>query len=269
MQASTLRPGLLVSLKTSIRGNCQYRYQDIEREHVTDDGQQRARWETERTVSDPTEYELARKIRNKIRSIITGTCAHTSFGLLCPEASSDRLDSAIVEARRIADEFNAEASLTRVSANIIAGRIAPDDVEAIKAINSEVTDLLAKMEDGVRNLDVRMVRDAADRARDVGRMLSPEAQERIKTVIDAARGTARQIVKAGEQAAIEVDQVTIRRIVEARTAFLDIDLDSEIATPAAEARAVEFEPASETESIPKVETAPTAPAAPELEWEDE
>ncbi len=42
----------------------------------------------------------------------------------------------------LADEFNATARLTRLYVNVIAGRIAPDDVEAVKAINSEVRDLL-------------------------------------------------------------------------------------------------------------------------------
>ncbi len=44
MQTSTLRPGLLVSLKTSVTGNVVYRRKDIEPDHRTKDGVQRARW---------------------------------------------------------------------------------------------------------------------------------------------------------------------------------------------------------------------------------
>src|SRR5215831_16187739 len=237
MQTSTLRPGLLVSLKTSIRGNIRYDHRDIEREHLTEDGRQLAKWETERTISDPLEYEAATKVRSKVRSIVSSVCANSAFGLLCPEKSTDDLDNAIAEARRLTDEFNATAKLTRVRVYVIAGRIAPDDVEAVRAINSEVRDLLANMADGIRNLDVKAVRDTANRARDIGRMLTPDAQARIQTAIDAARSTARQIVKAGEQAAQEIDQRTIRRITEARTAFLDLEPVAEVAVPAVGGRA--------------------------------
>ena len=250
MQTSTLRPGLLVSLKTSIRGNISYEHRDIEREHLTEDGIQLARWETERTISDPAEYEAATKVRSKVRSVISSVCANSAFGKLCPEKSADDLDAAIAEARRLADEFNATAKLTRVRVYVIAGRIAPDDAEAVRAIKSEVRDLLASMAAGVQNLDVKAVRDAADRARDIGRMLSPDAQARIQDAIDVARSAARHIVKAGEQVALEIDQRTIRRITEARTAFLDLDPAAEIATPTPEARALDFEPKPEIKSAP-------------------
>jgi hypothetical protein len=237
-------------LKTSIRGNIRYDHRDIEREHLTEDGRQLAKWETERTISDPIEYEAATKVRSKVRSVISSVCATSAFGLLCPEKSAGNLDNAIAEARRLIEEFNASAKLTRVRVYIIAGRIASDDVEAVRAINSEVRDLLAVMAEGVRNLDVKAVRGAADRARDIGRMLSPDAQTRIQSAIDAARGAARQIVKAGEQVAQEIDRQAIRRITEARTAFLDLEPAAEVAAPAAEARAVDFEPMPEIKSAP-------------------
>jgi hypothetical protein len=250
MRTSTLRPGLLVSVKTSIRGNVSYDHRDIEREHLTEDGKQLAKWETERTIADPVEYEQATKVRSKVRSVIRSVCAQSAFGLLCPEKAADELDKAVAEARRISEDFNAAAKLTRIRVYIIAGRIAPDDLEAMRAINSEVLDLLTTMTEGISDLDVTAVRDAADRARDIGRMLSPDAQARIGTAIEAARSAARQIVKAGEQAAEEIDQRTIRRITEARTAFLDLDPAVEVAAPAAEARALDFEPGPEIKSAP-------------------
>jgi hypothetical protein len=260
MQTSTIRPGLLVSLKTSIRGNISYEHRDIEQEHLTDDGRKLAKWETERSISDPAEYDAAVKVRSKVRSVVSSVCANSAFGLLCPEKSIDDLDNAIAEARRLADGFNATAKLTRVWVYVIAGRIAPDDLEAVRAINSEVRDLLAVMADGVANLDVTAVRSAADRARDIGRMLSPDAQTRIQGAIDAARSAARRIVKVGEAAAQEIDQRTIRRITEARTAFLDLDEPAvEIAAPAAEARALDLEP------TPEIKSAPASPVMFELE----
>jgi hypothetical protein len=121
----------------------------------------------------------------------------------------------------------------------------------VRAINSEVRELLANMAEGVRNLDVKIVRDAADRARDVGRMLSPDAQARIQTAIDAARDAARKIVKAGEQAAQEIDRQALSRIATARTAFLDFDPAATVAAPSAEARVLDFEPTPKMKIKPR------------------
>jgi hypothetical protein len=112
----------------------------------------------------------------------------------------------------------------------------------VKAINSEVSDLLAQMETGLRNLDVKSIRDAAAKAKGIGQMLSPDAAARIQIAIDAARESAKKIVKAGETAAAEIDLRAIRTVTDMRTAFLDIDEAKEIAAPKQEARALDFEP---------------------------
>src|SRR5580765_135900 len=85
INTSTLRPGLLVGLSTSISGNVRYRTQTLEEEHLTEDGAEAARWETERTITDPAEYEAAKKARSKARNSIVRVCAASAFGLLCPE----------------------------------------------------------------------------------------------------------------------------------------------------------------------------------------
>jgi len=255
MKTSTLRPGLLVSLKTSIAGNVKYQKKILEAEHVTDEGTQQARWETERTIINPAELEAAKKARSKARSLISGVCATSAFGLLCPETAADALEKSIAAARGVADAFNETASLTRVHVYIITGRIAPDDVEAVRAINSEIRELLADMERGVKNLDVKTIREAASQARSIGSMLSPDAAARITIAIEAARATAKKIVQAGEQAAQEVDLRTIAAITEARTAFLDLDDAKEIASPAAEQRALDLAP-----TAPIAAPAPVAPA---------
>ena len=238
---STLRPGFLISLKTSVVGNVHYQRQDIEPDHLTAAGGRQARWETERTISDPNEFEIALKVRSKATSVIRAVCARSAFGLLCPEANNDKLERAIAEARQLADEFNAAAMLTRVSVYVIVGRIVPDDVEAVRAINSEIRDLLETMASGIKNLDVKAVRDAADRARNVGAMLSPDSVARVQVAIDAARSAARQIVKAGGQAAQEIDRTAIQKIVEQRTAFLDLDPIADVAAPAADARIIDLD----------------------------
>lgn len=241
--STTLRPGLLVSLKTSLTGNVQYSRATIEGEHITETGAARSAWETVRTVADPIEHEAGIKARGKARSVVTAVCAASSFGLLCPESAEDKLAEAIAEARRIAEDFNATATLSRISVFVITGRVARDDVEAVRAINSEVRQLLADMETGIRNLDVSAIREAANKTRELGAMLSPEAAAKVQTAIDTARATARAIVKAGETAGQAIDAEAIRKIAESRTAFLDLEEGADMKAPEAEARAIDLAPA--------------------------
>ena len=267
LKTSTLRPGLLVSLKTSVVGGVEYKTFDIETDHITEQGERCARWETERTIEDPTEHEAAVKLRSKVRAMITSVCAGSDFGLLCPDKSVGKLEEAILDARKTVEEFNKATNISKVNFFIITGQIVPDDVEAVRAINSEVSELLGNMEKGLENLDVGAIRAAANRARNLGSMLSTDAAERVQTAITTARAAARKIVEAGEQAAQEVDRVSIRKISEMRTAFLDIDdakiddsEDHQVAMPAAEARAIDLVPG-------ETAAAPAPAAAPQIEME--
>ena len=81
----------------------------------------RATWQTERTIRDPAEHEEAIKVRTRCRSLITGVCSTSSFGLLCPEAWEGRLADAVEEAQEMVAAFNGKAALTRISA-LRAGR---------------------------------------------------------------------------------------------------------------------------------------------------
>lgn len=242
LATSTLRPGLLVSLKTSCRGNVHYDKVDLVAEHETTDGAALAKWETTRTIADPAEFAGAKKAQTKASNIIRSICTFSAFGLLCPEADADRLDEAIREARFVVDQFNRTAALTRVSVYVIAGKIAQDDVEAVRAINSEVRELMDSMAAGIGKLDVKAIRDAASKAKQLGGMLSPEAEARVRIAIDTARDAAKQIVKAGEAAAIEMDTRAIRKITEQRTAFLDMSEQAKVARPKAQIRAIDLAP---------------------------
>ena len=146
--------------------------------------------------------------------------------------------------------FNSTASLTHVAVNIICGRIVADDVEAVRAISAEVRDLMQDMEVGLANLDVKAVRSACNKARSVGQMLSPEAQQRLDFAIEAARKGATDIVKAGEQAAIEIDSSVLETIGRARTSFLDLDTNgAAVGAVEATGRALDFEAAAAVEQI--------------------
>ena len=241
LQTSTLRPGFLVSLKTMLRGNVSYRTTDLGATNTIQGGTQ-ARWETERTIADVNEHERGVKARSKARSIVTGVCAQSAFGLLCPEANSDNLQKAIAEADAVAREFNATATVTRLAFFVLVGRVASDDLSAMRAINSEVRDLLSDMESGVKNLDAAQIRDAANKANSIGKMLTPEAAERLQTSIDAVRKQARAITKAGETAAVEVDQTVFATLAQSRTAFLELEtVAADVVAPEAEGRGVDFD----------------------------
>jgi hypothetical protein len=225
---STIRPGLLVSLKTSLKGNVHYDRYDLELDTVTDRGELKARWETLRTIADPAEYDRMTKVRNRGASMIRGACTKSAFGLLCPEANIDNLNRAIADANRLVDESNRTAKLTRVDVYTIVGRIEPNDVEAVRAIKSEISDLISTISDGVKNLDVKVIRAAATKARSVAQMLPDDAKERVKEAITVGRKVATEIVKAGEAAVVEIDKEAIRNLATARTAFLDFEDEDEV-----------------------------------------
>ena len=247
IKTSTLRPGLLVSLKSSVRGNVTYQRRNIGTEKAKD-GTVKVKWETIRTITDQAEHDAAGIARSKARGAISKVCTNSAFGLLCPETAEDELNAAIVEAQEIVDAFNAEAKLSRLGVFAITGRVAADDVQAVKAINSEVRDLLEDMQEGLKNLDVKVVREAARQAKEIGNMLSPDAQARIQIAIDAARSSAKQMVKAGEQVAMTIDNQTITKIAEMRTAFLDLGEAKKIVTPKVKSVAVDLTPTKKAKS---------------------
>jgi hypothetical protein len=262
IRSETLVPGRLVALNTRIKGNVLYIKETIEADHITEDGKKKARWETERVVNDPAEHDRATQVRSKARAIVSRVCASSAFGLLCPESRVADLDAAINEARRLASDFNASSIFSKVSVYVITGKIAADDAEALKAINAELRDLLETMQNGVANLEVDAIREAATKAKQLGTMLSDSAKERVQTAINIARAAANKISKAGEQAAVEVDLAAVRKIAAMRTAFLDLDEPTDMAAPVVNGVAVELEP-GDFETVP--ETAETMTPA-EKAW---
>lgn len=245
--ATTLRPGFLVALSTSITGNVKYRKEVIEADTLNKEtGALHAKWQTEREVKNAAEQEAATKVRSKVRTIVSSPCSLSSFGLLCPDAAKPDLDKAVAEARALVDAFNATATTTRLKVSILSGKIAPDDVEAIKAINTEITGLLNDMQNGLQKLDIDAVRAAASRAKQMGQMLNASAQAQIQIAIDAVRKTAKKITEAGDTGAKEIDRATITAITEARTAFLDLDEAAALQAPTVKGRGVDFEPGTAT-----------------------
>jgi len=271
LPTSTLRPGFLVSLHTTISGNVSYARRDIVSDTFTADGKRYAQWETERTVNDPAEHERAEVARGAASNLIRGVCAKSAHGLLCPEFMADKLEKAIADARAIVDTFNRSAMITRIQISVLCGKIAQDDVTAMRAINQEVRNLLDAMQDGIRNFDVEKIRANAAKAKALDSMLSPAAAARIQDAVDAVRNAARRIVKAGEESALEVDRLSLVKLREARTAFLDLDDAQDVKAPSIETRGVDLTPEAPVSApevtaarvdVPTPET--TAPALPTI-----
>lgn len=225
---SIIRPGLLVSLKTSVVGGVRYEKRELEPEHRIDGDPSAtlARWETARMIADAAEHESATKTRGRIRTIIGAACCPSSFGLLCPIGNEEKLQAAIAEARGLADTFNREARFSRVECYVITGRVSDSDLEAARAIGAEVRGLVEAMQDGIKAADPEAIREAANRARAVAGMLSDDTQRKVGAAIAEARNAAREIVrrveKAGERAADVVATLTLERLEAARFAVLDL-----------------------------------------------
>jgi len=258
MQTSIIRPGLLVSLKTTIRGGVSYQTETIESDHLQGEARV-AEWRTRREIADAAEHDSAVRARGLARTAILRTCCASTFGLLCPSSNESALSDGIAEARRVADEFNRGARFSRLDVFVIAGRIADSDTEAAAAIGSEVRDLIEAMERGVRNADPAAIREAANKARELSGMLSTDTAAAVSAAIAEVRSVARDIVRrverSGETAASVVQGLQLEALKAARFAVLDVD-----SVPAADAAPVDiFAPAIDlapTDDAPAVEVGP-------------
>lgn len=223
---TTLRPGVLVSIKTSVTGNASSTKEAIEPEHKTRSGATRAVWNTTRIIADADEYKKAEAVRLQARVMVVQVCNKTPSGfLLCPENQIEKLTLTIAEAERKVAEFNRRARLTRVSFYPFTTQIVQDDVKAVRAIKSDVRELIKEMAAGIKECKPQDARKAASNLKRVVGMLPANIAEKAKSAIDAARAAATKLVKAGEDAAEAIDREAIKKINQARTAFLDTDED--------------------------------------------
>jgi len=234
---TAIRPGLMISLKTTVRGGVSYQRENlpVSNELAAKDGKAVEKWETTKVVEDPEEHERARKAVNKARSLISSVCANTAFGLICPQEREQQLDEAITAARKLVGEFNASATFTHARIYALKGRIASTEEESAKAIGEEVASLIAAMNAGIEKLDVDAIRDAATKAKQLEELLGPEQASAVSDAVAQARKAARQIVKRvqndGEAAAVVLKDLQRGSLEKARIAFLDFE-DGTVQAPA-------------------------------------
>lgn len=222
-----LKPGVLVSCRTSLAGGVHYSRKDLEksREDVTDI----ARWETVRVIDDVVEHDAAKKARADAGNLVRRACIESVFGLLCPSDEIEALEVAIAKARSIVSAHNdrPEAS-TRITLNLLKATIAATDEEAASAIAAEVRELLTQMETGIRTLNVDAVRKAASEAKALGSMLADDQSEKLGEAVSSARKAAREIVKRidadGDGIAQEIAREHSAPIVAARVTFMEFDV---------------------------------------------
>ena len=259
MKTNVLKPGLLVSLNTALRGGVNYRRVDIEPEHKVGDTL-RARWETTKEIEDPAEFERAANVRSEARSQIARVCCASAFGLLCPIDREDDLQVAIEAARDLAMQHNRTAQRSQVSVYVLVGRIAQDDAEAARALGAEMRQLLDTMQAGIKAADPEMIREAANKARALGGMLTDRVGQQVTEAITEARRAARELVKrvekSGQDAADVVAVCKTQAIESARFAFLDME-QGEVQSEAPAARGLDL-PAEPREAAPAMMALPFA-----------
>jgi hypothetical protein len=237
---TTIRPGILVAFRTAIAGGVEYRRVDLDA--PPDAGEVAAdpnapapaveikkevtRWETTKILTDAEEHKLATQIRNSAVRDVRKVCSETTFGLLCPQAQETALDEAFATARAKVDTFNAGARFTRIQINMLKGRIASTDEEAVKAITAEVGAMVRQIDRAVKSLEPEAIRAAAKRAAEIGAILGDDDKARLSEAIKAARTAATQIARAdklGQKASFVLATEQQEAIDRARWAFLDLD----------------------------------------------
>jgi len=224
LNIAKIKPGLLVSVKTRQHGGVSYTKRDIEAPRVTESGAQVSRWETDKFVYDPDETERAQQVANRARYLITRNCVKTEMQqLLCPNDRRDDLRLAVLEARALVAEFNATASFTEIQIDVWVGEIVDNGVDAAQQIFASQQAFLSEMIDGLRELDPKKVRAAINKSRDLGQMMSGQANEMLIEATRVAEAARQRIISAGEKAIVAIDLEAISKIGSVRNSFLDFD----------------------------------------------
>lgn len=222
-----IKPGLLVSVKTRQHGGVSYTKRDIEAPRVTESGAQVSRWETDKFVYDPDETERAQQVANRARYLVTRNCVKTEMQqLLCPNDRRAELRAAVAEARALVAEFNETASFTEIQIDVWVGEIVDNGVDAAQQIFASQQAFLSEMIEGLKELDPKKVRAAINKSRDLGQMMSGQANQMLIEATRVAEAARQRIVAAGENAIVAIDLEAIGKIGSVRNSFLDFDYAS-------------------------------------------
>lgn len=223
-----LRRGVLVSLRTAVSGGIVYDRRDLNTPDI--DGEVSIRkiekWETTKITEDPQEFEKATATRNAASAMIRRHCLDTAFGLLCPMDDLEKLNAAIDEAKALVKTFNLASKRSQVNVWVMVGLIMDSDERALRAIASEVRNLVGTMRDGVSNADVERIREAAKEAKRLQTMLTGDVADKasaaIQSALKAARTLTKRVVKEGEKLSEVIQEIDLKALDEAQFAFLEL-----------------------------------------------
>lgn len=224
-----IKPGILVSMKTSVGGGIVYERTDLSDEKVGTS--ETTRWETVKIVNDVEDFNRAGVVRGEASAMIRKVCIKSAFGLICLSTNEAELQKAIAEAMQMCNNYNRSGvNKSFVRINVLQGRIADNDAEASRGIAQEMMDIIDQMKQGIVNFDVRSIRDAAGKAREVSKILEGQEAEVVANAVAAARKAARMIAKrvekGGEEALVVFRDLQLGPIDIARFAFMDPEVQS-------------------------------------------
>ncbi len=219
----TLKPGLLVSLKTTKRGGTEYAREDLASKK--EGAAKIDEWKTTKKVTDPKEDDRAAKLRSKLGGLVRKVCVPSAFGLICPVSKETELREAIAEAKVGAAKFNTEARTVQIGVFCLVGRIAETDQEATRAIRDELRDMIAEMQGFIEAGAVEKARDSASKLLKMGMVLDEKTQGKVKRAVEEVRQIAKDAIKkvteGGVTTAEAVAGIKFKAVEEARFAFLD------------------------------------------------
>lgn len=221
MQTHVMVPGILVALKRQVSGGVTYTRDLVE----SSEDEKIMRWEGTRYMDDPEERKKAVEVAGAASRLISRLCVRTSFGMLCPTERESELNQAVVEMRAMVSSWNDKARYSFIHVSAIKGRIADNDEEAIRAILQEARELLDRMDQGLSENDVKLIRDAANKAKKLSEMMVSDTSGQIDDALAAARRAARAIVKKAESTNKRVASAIVKAEREAfdaaRFAFIE------------------------------------------------
>lgn len=191
---NTIKPGILVSLKSTVTGGVNYERNDLRAETAATGAEVR-HWKTTCYTADPDEHARATKVRNRAIYCVRSLCADTALGLVCPLEREVELRAAIEDMRRIVDEYEATARYTHVRVTVYRGTVDATDAENVNAVAEEVARIVSYMAEALARRDVKAIRDAATDAASLAMIVSDDAAQKLVRAIEAARDAANQIAK--------------------------------------------------------------------------
>ena len=190
-QEFALKPGVLVVVKSSVRGGAEYDRQELSTDGLDPAGAKQIRsWQTVQRVSDPDELAEARRVRGYAVGAIWNRASVTPYGLIVSDDRLEALAEAVERARERVDAFNAKARHVRVTLRVLKTRLVPE--EASEAFEAEAEETLEDLEARVdaESLDVEETRKAADRATALAEVLDGSLASRVLAKIQEARAAA-------------------------------------------------------------------------------